>query len=73
MKRRYGYRETKRKRKRLLLPRGMVEETIRIQRGEEEVEEKVPTYYPYIGLKKRYGYIETTRTMRCLLCICRMV
>ena len=63
----------KRKRKRLLLSRGMVEETIRIQGGEEEEEEKVPTYCPCIGLKKRYGYRETMRTIRCLVCIRIMI
>ena len=47
------------------------EETIQIQRDEED--EKVPALYPSNGLKRRCGYRETKRKMRCLLCIRRMV
>ena len=46
---------------------------MQIQRDEDVEEEKVPSLYLQNGLKIRYGYRETKRKRRCLLCICRMV
>ena len=47
------------------------EKMMRIQKDKDE--EKVPTFYPQDGLKRRYGYRETKREMKCLLYIRRMV
>ena len=42
---------------------------MQIQRDEDDEEEKVPSLYLQNGLKIRYGYRETKRKRRCLLCI----
>ena len=60
LKRRYEYRETKRKMRYIFCIREWSKNTIRIQRDEEE--DKIDVYSVYVnGLKRRYEHRETKR------------
>ena len=53
------------------VPVGWSEKMMRIQKDKDE--EKVLTWYPQDGLKRRYGFRETKMKRRRLLCIRKMV